>query len=138
VSTTARKQALALSDLRYSRRALRIERTRVAHWRRLLRARIDLTVATATLPEPLGQDHSGVLPTGAERDLPCHLDLVCAVLDERGPTELDYLVELRDLDRRLASYESTIGQALGGATEELIRQLTLDPPASLRVLHEIP
>lgn len=135
--TTARMEALALSDLRSSRRALRVERARVAHWRRLLRARIDLAVASATLPEPLGQDASGVLPTGAERDLPCHLELVCAVLD-RGPTpELDRLGELRALDRRLASYESTVGQALGGATDEFVRQLATDPPACLRGRPEI-
>lgn len=138
MSTTTRKQTLALSDLRYSRRALRIERTRVARWRQLLRARIDLAVATAALPEPLGQDPSGVLPVGAERDLPCHLELVCAVLDGAQPAELDRLGELRDLDHRLASYESTVSQALGGATDEFIRQLAMDPAASLRGLHEIP
>lgn len=138
MSTTARTETLILSNLRYSRRALRVERSRVARWRRLLRARIDLAVATAALPDPLGQDANGVLPTGAERDLPCHLELVSAVLDGGPSSALDHLGELRDLDRRLASYESTVTQALGGTTDEFIRRLALDPAASLRGLHAIP
>ena len=38
-------------DLRLDRRALRAERARVAWWRRLVRARLDLAVAQAAAPD---------------------------------------------------------------------------------------
>ena len=130
MSTTPRSETPTLSRLRSSRRSLRIEHARVVHWRRLLRARIDLAVASAVLPEALGQDAWGVLPASAEHDLPEHLELVAAVRqDARG--ELDNLGQLLHLERRLASYESTVSQALGGTTDEFIRRLATNPAASL-------
>jgi hypothetical protein len=123
--------ASARSDVRSSRWALRLERTRIRHWRRLVRARIDLAVASAVLPEPLGQDAAGVLPVDIERDLPDDIELTNAVLVGLPERELDRLGELRALDRRLASYESTVSEALVGATAEYIRQLVVDPAACL-------
>ena len=131
MSTTPRTEALALSGLRSSRQSLRIERARVVHWRRLLRARIDLAVAVAVLPEALGQDEWGVLPMGAERDLPPASELIDAVR-RANPSDLDQLGDLLILDRRLASYESTVDQALDGTTDEFIRRLALNPAASLQ------
>ena len=61
VHRLAQTAASARSDVRSTRWALRLERTRVRHWRRLVRARIDLAVASAVLPDPLGQDAAGVL-----------------------------------------------------------------------------
>ena len=132
----AQTPATALSDVRSSRWALGLERTRIKHWRRLLRARIDLAVASAALPEPLGQDANGVLPVDIERDLPDDVELASAVLGGRPPRELDRLGDLRALDRRLASYESTVSEALGGATAEYIRQLAEDPAACLEASRE--
>lgn len=136
MSTTPLTEVLALSDLRYARQSLRIERSRIAHWRRLLRARIDLAVAVAVLPEGLGQDEWGVLPPGAERDLPHNLQLVNAVRDG-GPADLGSLDDLLDLDRRLASYQATVSEALGGTTDEFIRRLAANPTAGMRHLHWI-
>ena len=45
-----------VSDLRLDRRALRAEHARVAWWRRLVRARLDLAVAQAARPQTLGED----------------------------------------------------------------------------------
>lgn len=123
----------APSDARSSRWALRLERSRVRHWRRLLRARIDLAVASAVLPAALGQDSLGVLPVDVERDLPDDDELTRAVLAGRPVGELDLLCDLRALDRRLASYESTVSQALGGATAAYIGQLSEAPAACLEV-----
>jgi len=96
-----------------------------------VRARIDLAVASAVLPDPLGQDAAGVLPIDIERDLPDDVELANAVLEGLPERELDRLGELRALDRRLASYESTVSEALVGATAEYIRQLVVDPAACL-------
>jgi hypothetical protein len=134
VSTLPPAEALALYRLRYSRRCLRVEQKRIAHWRRLLRARIDLIVAAAVPPDLLGQDDWGVLPASAERDLPDHLDLVCALSDGR-PADFDRLGELLNLDRRLASYEGSVSLALAGCTEELIRALAANPASSLQDVH---
>lgn len=123
-------QDLPLADVRSSRHAQRLELARVSHWRRLLRARIDLVVAVAVLPEPLGGDRSGVLPSPAERDLPAAAELVDA-MRQAGPSEFDRLGTLFDLDRRLASYEATVSQSLGGTTEEFIRRLAMNPASTL-------
>lgn len=126
----------APSGVRSSRWALRLERTRIKHWRRLLRARIDLTVASAVLPESLGHDPLGVLPVDAERDLPDDLELASAVLAGLPAGELDRLGDLRALDQRLASYECTVSQALDGATSAYIRQLAASPASCLKVPRE--
>ncbi|QTE29222.1 hypothetical protein [Pengzhenrongella sicca] len=120
-----------LAEVRASRQAQRLELTRVSHWRRLLRARIDLIVASASVPDPLGAGASEVPASSAQRDLPQHPALVDAV---RSATlaELDLLGDLFDLDRRLARYEATVVEALGGSTDEVIRRLTMNPAASLR------
>ncbi|MGV8967431.1 MAG: hypothetical protein ACOH2F_14275 [Cellulomonas sp.] len=131
VHRLARTAASPRSDVRSARWALRLERTRIQHWRRLVRARIDLAVASAVLPDPLGQDAAGVLPVDIERDLPDDLELANAVLAGLASGELDRLGDLRALDRRLASYESTVSEALGGATAQYISQLAAEPAACL-------
>lgn len=95
-----------------------------------MRARIDLAVASAVLPDSLGQD-AGVLPVDIERDLPDDLELANAVLAGLAGGDLDRLGDLRALDRRLASYESTVSDALGGATAQYLRELAVDPAACL-------
>ncbi len=101
-----------------------------------MRARIDLAVASAVLPDPLGGDAAGVLPVDIERDLPDDLELTNAVLDGLPPCEVDRLGDLRALDRRLASYESTVSHALGGATAQYVRELAVDPAACLDGFNE--
>ena len=136
VSPTRGLKDLPLTTVRSSRQAQRLELARVTHWRRLLKARIDLIVAFAVLPDPLGGHEALVPPSGAGSNLPNHALLVDAVR-RRGPSELDRLGELLDLDRRLASYEAAVTQALCGTTEEFIRRLAMDPSSSLLHLHDI-
>ena len=137
MSGTAQQTTVTLSDLRSSRQALRVERVLIARWRHLLRARIDLAVATAALPDPLGRHVDHALASDAVGDLPEHLDLVCAVLDGGPLAELNRLDTLRNLDRRLARYQATVDRALGGTTDAFIQTLALDPAASLLVLREV-
>lgn len=86
-------------------RALRAERSRVTHWRRLVRARMDLAVAALVLPEALE-------PGGDVPDLLALLDAVSA----GGPQgELDRLESLRELDASLARHAQGIDQAVEAA-----------------------
>ena len=59
-----------VSDLRLDRRALRAEHARVAWWRRLVRARLDLAVAQAARPQTLGEDVAFQLPLEVGLDVP--------------------------------------------------------------------
>ncbi|WNB85887.1 hypothetical protein [Cellulomonas sp. ATA003] len=86
-------------------RALRAERSRVTHWRRLVRARMDLAVAALVLPEALGPD----------ADVPDLLALVDAVSAGGPQGELDRLESLRDLDARLARHAQGVDQAIEAA-----------------------
>src|SRR5690606_31247203 len=115
-----------LTELRRARRLLRAERSRIGQWRRLVRARLDLAVAAAAQPEPLGQE-ADVLPVGPETDLPMHAELVTQVLGGGPSIDLDRLEALRDLDRRLARYEEAVSIALDTATSEFIRRVAADP-----------
>ena len=126
-----------LAEVRASRQAQRSELARVSHWRRLLRARIDLIVAAASVPEPLGTGASEVPASSAQRDLPPQLELVTAVRHAKL-AELDGLRDLFDLDRRLATYEATVVDALGGSTDEVIRRLAMDPAVSLQAVRPHP
>ena len=62
-------------SLRARRRALRAEMNRVQHWRRLLRARIDLSVSAALIPDRLGLVASGAL---SDVTPPDHVIALCA------------------------------------------------------------
>lgn len=126
----------SLADLRGARLALRAEQARVGRWRRLLRAQIDLTVAAVALPERLERNVGDSALPGAGLDLPDHLELVAAVRNGSSPSDLDRLGNLRDLDRRLASYQSMLGEVLDRATDELIPRLAADPAAYLSALFE--
>jgi hypothetical protein len=116
-------------DLRDRHRELRAERLRVSHWRRLLRARMDLAAAALAMPEPLGRAVGHALPSGAHTDLPLVLGLVDA-LSTGGPEgEVDRLEHLRDLDRRLEAYESAVVGALRDVADELLERLVAEAVA---------
>lgn len=131
VSTTPRVTERALADVRSTRHAQRRELARVSHWRRLVRARMDLIVAAAVVPGPLGAAAAEVPTSHASANLPDFPELVTSVRC-LGAAEMDRLHELRDVDRRLESYEATVAHALSGSTEEFIRRLTMNPTATLR------
>ncbi|MDM7829780.1 hypothetical protein [Cellulomonas edaphi] len=123
-------------DLRLDRRALRAEQARVGWWRRLVRARMDLAVASATQPQPLGEGVAFQLPVpvGVDVPRPSELGEILAGVDPQA--EVGRLDELRALDAQLARYEDGVRDALGAATERLIARLAADPLATTAWMRE--
>ncbi|SNS65339.1 hypothetical protein SAMN06309944_1171 [Micrococcales bacterium KH10] len=112
----------ALGDLRERRTALRCELASVGHWRRLVRAKMDLTIARGAAPRPLSSNmldsrpqHAALLPI---------LDSLAQVPSEGFP--LGELPNLRDLDAHLASYENDLRRELMALTDRLVEQLAED------------
>jgi hypothetical protein len=113
-------------DTAANRRAVRAERASVVRWRRLLRARLDLLVATYAPPERLGDMGWDVLPQ-AQLGAPDADELRAAV--ESCPDATDRvgaMRRLRDLDRRLAGYAAVLDRALDESTEALVMRLVAD------------
>lgn len=113
-------------DSAATRRAVRAERASVVRWRRLLRARLDLLVATYAPPERLGEMGWDVLPQ-AQLAAPDVDELRAAI--ECHPSEPDRvgaMRRLRDLDRRLAGYATELDRALDATTEALVMRLVAD------------
>ncbi|MBD7920033.1 hypothetical protein H9657_17310 [Cellulomonas sp. Sa3CUA2] len=121
-----------LHDLRLERRALRAERDRVGWWRRVVRARMDLAVAGAAGPGPLGEDVAFVLPLEVSLQVPRPGELHEALPDGDVGHEVGRLTALRALDQRLATYEAGVAEALERATGRLVARLADDPAAALR------
>ena len=117
-----------IRSLRLDHRALRAERARVAWWRRLVRARLDLLVARTVGPQALGEELAFALPleVGLEVPRPSELALV---LGPRDASDVSRLEELRALDKRLARYQSGVEEAFVRATDALIDRLATDPEA---------
>lgn len=115
-----------LSALRLDHRALRAERARVAWWRRLVRAQLDLLVARTVGPQPLGEEIAFALPLEVGLEVP-RPDELAAVLGERSPSDVTRLEELRALDLRLARYQAGVEEAFVRATDALIDLLALAP-----------
>ena len=112
-------------DLRLDRRALRAERARVAWWRRLVRARLDLAVAQAARPETLGEDMAFQLPLDVGLDVPRPAALAAVLGVDAG--SVDRLCELKALDEQLSTYAAGVEVALTRATDRLITHLAADP-----------
>ena len=123
-----------VNDLRLDRRALRAEHARVAWWRRLVRARLDLAVAQAARPQALGEEMAFQLPLDVSLDVPRHADLA-AVLDA-GTEAVDRLGDLRALDEQLSTYAAGVEEALTRATDRLITRLAADPGIAVAGLPE--
>lgn len=113
-------------DLRLERRALRAERERIAWWRRLVRARMDLAVAGAVTPGPLGEDVAFLLPLDLCLQVPLPDELRTALPTTTG-AEVGLLPALRALDARLAAYEAGVLAALEGATSRLAERVACAP-----------
>ena len=112
-------------DVGPARRAVRSERAEVARWRRLLRARLDLLVATYAPPGPLGTVGWDVLPE-AQLALPLADELLQAVALSPESDRVEVMRRLRELDRRLAAYADELDAAWDAATEGLVRSLVSD------------
>jgi len=111
--------------LRLDHRSLRTERSRVAWWRRLVRARLDLVVARTVRPPSLGEELAFALPleVGLEVPRPDELD---AVLGMCGAGDVARLEALRELDGRLARYQHGVEEAFVRATDALLDHLAAE------------
>lgn len=122
---------LDVQALRLDHRALRAERSRVGWWRRLVRARLDLLVARAVTPQPLGEELAFQLPLEVGLDVPRPDELEAVLGGHRTGTHLEQLTMLRDLDTRLGRYQDGVDAALTAATERLIGHLAWHPDTVL-------
>lgn len=120
-----------MQHLHLERRALRAERERVGWWRRLVRARMDLAVASAAGPDVLGEEVAFVLPLDVCLDVPRPSELRDVLPDVDAGREMGLLPALRDLDARLATYESGVLRALEDTTTRLVERLAECPRAAM-------
>ncbi|NCT91295.1 hypothetical protein GXB85_10070 [Cellulomonas sp. APG4] len=109
---------------RSDRRSLRAEKAQLQHWRRLLRARLDLAVGTFAPPEPLGSVDWETLPD-AHHDLPDGAALAAAVSVGAAGDQVELMTRLRDLDRSLAAYGRALDDALETSTTHVVQDLAL-------------
>ena len=119
-----------IRSLRLDHRALSAERARVAWWRRLVRARLDLLVARTVGPQALGEELAFALPLEVGLEVP-RPDELSLVLGPRNASDVSRLEELRALDKRLARYQAGVEEAFVRATDALIDRLATDPDALL-------
>ncbi|HMO11457.1 MAG TPA: hypothetical protein PKB06_08155 [Actinotalea sp.] len=105
-----------------ARRAVRAERAEVVRWRRLLRARLDLLVATYAPPESLGDLAWDIAP---HREITPDLSdaLRAALGDTPDGDRVAAMRRVRDLDRRLSCYADHLDRALEASTEQLVMDL---------------
>ena len=103
-------------------RSLRAEKAQLAHWRRLLRARLDLAVASFAPPEPLGAVEWDRLPS-AHDDLPTTSDLTSAVAVVTPIDPVELMNRLRSFDRLLAAYGDELDDALEVTTTRVVHEL---------------
>ncbi|MGY4645129.1 hypothetical protein [Cellulomonas sp. URHB0016] len=122
-------------DLRLDRRALRVERARVAWWRRIVRARLDLAVARAARPDVLGEDVAFQLPLEVGVSVPRPAELAAVLGTGQAGADVAQLDELHALDARLATYQAGVEDALTHATDELIASLAVDPSTAAQLIH---
>jgi hypothetical protein len=107
---------------RAAQRTLRAERAQLAHWRRLLRARLDLTVAGLAPPEELGTLSWDLLPE-AVLELPRAEELRSAVTLPSIEDTVELMNRIRSLDRALGRYALRIDSLLEDATEHVVHDL---------------
>lgn len=117
----------SLHELHRTRAALRAEMNRILHWRRLIKARIDLSVATALLPERIGQESVSPLLLDYPDTLPTHEVLAQLVRGSSTTSDVFQLGELRRIERELLDYGDTVRRSLEYTTERLVFRLTQDP-----------
>lgn len=104
---------------RAARRALRAEKAQLMRWRRLLRARLDLAVASYAPPDTLGAMSWDILPE-AQMGLPHPQELLDAVRAADPGDQVELMQRLRALDAQLAAYETHVDAALETSTQQII------------------
>lgn len=112
------------AELRQVCASLRHEITQIGHWRRLVRARLDLTVARAVLPGRLGE-HSASQTT--PRPPVTHGVLVGIAQAPGSGLSVTDLPRLRSAEVSLTDYETAVRRALMVATDALVDRMSEDP-----------
>ena len=118
--------AHAPTDPRTARRSLRAEKAQLLRWRRLVRARLDLAVASFAPPEALGEATWELVPE-AEFGLPMAHELASAIWVDQPVDAVALMEQLRSLDRRLAVYGAEIDSALETSTQRIMHHMAAAP-----------
>jgi hypothetical protein len=142
---------LSLPGLREYRRELMAEEGRVAYWRRLLQARLDLSRPEAVDTEIPLENLRKVLGRASTRSARPVLQTVLAVPDmpplpdlaalwhrERTGWTARLRRELESADRQLSKYSLVLRRRLDAATGELIARYREDPYQCLAMLPDTP
>lgn len=116
-------QLMDIAELRRIRRVLRHEVAQASHWRRIVQARLDLTVARTVLPQPLGLDVTDQLGEDAVAALVPHADLVSLARRRGDMFPTSELHRLRAAERSLVEYEAHVRRALMSTTDALVERL---------------
>ena len=119
------------TSARAARRALRAEKAQLLRWRRIVRARLDLAVASYAPPDTLGAMSWEILPD-AQLSLPRPQDLIAAVRIGCSDDEVALMQQLRRLDRQLAEYGEHLDDALEMSTQEILGTLATPAPGEGR------
>lgn len=122
--------AMDAEELRTVCAGLRHEITQIGHWRRLVRARLDLTVARAVLPGRLGELTAS---SGAASPGVTHGVLVGIAQAAGTGLSVADLPRLRSVEDSLEDYEAAVRRALMIATDALVDRMSEDP--AFRALH---
>ena len=116
--------AMDADELRLVCANLRHEITQIGHWRRLVRARLDLTVARAVLPGRLGENAAA---QDAARLTVTHGVLVGIAQPAGSQLSVTDLPRLRSVEVSLADYETEVRRALMVTTDALVDRMSEDP-----------
>lgn len=117
-------ESMDATALRETCARLRHEITQIAHWRRLVRARLDLTVARAVLPDRLGSAaEAGLLEGRRPAPTVSHNVLVGIAQGTGTAMSVADLPRLRSAEDALCDYESAVRRALMITTDALVARL---------------
>lgn len=116
-------QLLDIAELRRTRAVLRHEVSQATHWRRIIQARLDLTVARAVLPARLGLEITDQVSPETLSMLPAFGDLLAAARRPGDAFAVDDLLRLRAAEKSLGEYEAQVRRALMRATDVLVERL---------------
>jgi hypothetical protein len=134
--------ALALDDLRAYRQELVAEESRVSYWRRILHARLDLSVRPAGTPHRLREvlaEHRTAnrrlaMSVHDHVDLPPLPDLTVLWDTEYAAGDDALLTRLSAAEAELSAYRRSLHGRLDDATAELIARYRDEPALALRAL----
>jgi hypothetical protein len=135
---------LALDELRAYRQALITEESRISYWRRILQARIDLTLddsaALTRLRDVLSEHQSSsrrlaLQPLDGPADVPPLPDLTVLWQTAAGGTgQAELVARLMTAEHELSAYRHDLHARLDAATGELISRYREDPSLALQAL----